>query len=1342
MCKANILLVGEVDILLLDIQKILEKLNYHVTGIASTKTETVQKVNELHPNLVLMHICLGNEAGWLEAADHIRETLDIAVVYLLDNEDGVTLQRAKITFPCQYLLKSFESRMLSDRVDMALYVHHVEHKLRTNQEKYQKIFQFAPLPMSISDLLTGENLEVNAKFTEICGYSAEEMIGKTTPELRLLSHEDRACLVKSIQETGSAQPIELKLKNKEGQNLVGLYYGEIITVEGTDRLLSTIEDITEKKRQEEAKHQREAELQSLVRAAPIGIGVVINRVIQTVNSKLCEMIGYSYKELIGQSARILYPTQEEFERVGIQKYEQISKSGTGSIETRFQCKNGEIIDVWLSSAPLNNHDLEKGVTFTVLDITDHKKMQNSLIESESRLKIAQQIGKMGNWVFDLSENIFWWSDETYRIFELDVGEGIDFETFFSHIHPDDQRHVQDAQTSLTRQDNPCWSIEYRLVTPSGRVKFVREEIRAFFDASGKVVRRIGTVQDISERKRMELILEARLDLIEFAETHTVKELLQAILDKVEWMTDSLTGFYHFLRDDQNTISLQAWSTKTLELYCKAEGDGLHYPVAVAGVWADVGREERPIIHNDYASLSNRKGLPEGHIEVKRELVVPVKRGNKIVAILGVGNKPSDYLEDDVEMVTQMADLAWHIVEMKLAVDALSASQKRLELFFSQSLDGFFFMMLDEPIQWDDTVDKDLALDYVFENQHITEINSAMIEQYAGTLEQMLGLTPADFFAHDISQGRDKWRLLFDNGHIHLDADQRRLDGSVMWVEGDYICIYDANGHITGHFGVHRDITERKMADQMLQKKTNELETLYEISTHLSLSSSQDEIFPLILMAVKRVLQFDVSTVILLDDDDQCEIVFNGGMLTTGTGIISCSNIHFCSRVVHMGKSYVTKNLSEELDGISEINQFNQLGPAIFVPIQSTTKILGSVGIARYRSKQTEEFLPSDTSFLIAVGEMIGNAICRTQLFDDVYNHLQRNAALNSVSIAINARLDLTIILDILLNQLAAITNVDAVSVLLYDANARQLKFSSGHGFYGNEIEMVHIPLGNGFPGKVALERQAFSNPDLSPGEFQKNRYLTEEFRSYYAIPLISNGQLQGVLELFNRNPFVHKQDEVNIFDVFSTHAAIAIDNSKTFDNLNRANLELTRAYDATIEGWSRALELRDVATEGHTLRVTDLVMKMAQALKVSDKDMINIQRGSLLHDIGKMGIPDQILMKSSQLSEEEWKIMCLHPQYAFDMLWPIEFLRPSIDIPLCHHEKWDGTGYPRGLKGSEIPLSARIFALADVWDALTSDRPYREAWTTDKTIQHIREQAGKHFDPELVPYFLKLITFL
>ena len=184
--------------------------------------------------------------------------------------------------------------------------------------------------------------------------------------------------------------------------------------------------------------------------------------------------------------------------------------------------------------------------------------------------------------------------------------------------------------------------------------------------------------------------------------------------------------------------------------------------------------------------------------------------------------------------------------------------------------------------------------------------------------------------------------------------------------------------------------------------------------------------------------------------------------------------------------------------------------------------------------------------------------------------------------------------------------------------------------------------------------------------------------------------------------------------------------------------ELTSAYEATLEGWARALELRDRETEGHAKRVSEMTVKLARFMGMNQEQVTHVRRGALLHDIGKMGIPDSILFKTGPLFDEELQTMRLHPIYAYEMLLPIQFLRPALNIPYCHHEKWDGSGYPRGLKGEHIPLEARIFTIVDVWDSLSFNRPYRPAWPKDKVMAYLREQSGLYFDPQVVEAFIKM----
>lgn len=356
--------------------------------------------------------------------------------------------------------------------------------------------------------------------------------------------------------------------------------------------------------------------------------------------------------------------------------------------------------------------------------------------------------------------------------------------------------------------------------------------------------------------------------------------------------------------------------------------------------------------------------------------------------------------------------------------------------------------------------------------------------------------------------------------------------------------------------------------------------------------------------------------------------------------------------------------------------------------------------------------------------------------------LQRLSALSEIDHAINSSMDMRLSLDILLTQVLSQLNVDAASVLLLNPASQTLEYVVGKGFRTTAIRKSSLRLGVGFAGQVGLERKVLHIKDLYAigTQFQRRDLLKEDyFLEYFGVPLVAKGMLKGVLEVFHRSPLDVDSDWINYLETLGGQAAIAIDNVQLFDDIQKSNLELITAYDATIAGWSQAMDLRDKETEGHTLRVTELTVQLAIKLGIGQQEIVQMRRGALLHDIGKLGIPDNILLKPDKLTDFEWAIMRQHPRFAYNMLLPIIYLRPALDIPYCHHEKWDGTGYPRGLREEQIPLSARIFAIVDVWDALRSDRPYRASWSVEKTREHIIEGSGTHFDPQVVEAFLSLL---
>lgn len=431
-------------------------------------------------------------------------------------------------------------------------------------------------------------------------------------------------------------------------------------------------------------------------------------------------------------------------------------------------------------------------------------------------------------------------------------------------------------------------------------------------------------------------------------------------------------------------------------------------------------------------------------------------------------------------------------------------------------------------------------------------------------------------------------------------------------------------------------------------------------------------------------------------------------------------------VIFGGQRYfITSNRHQVLDFLL---------PVFETAVRKNSSLIAAQKELKALNEQLEEKVEERTSLLTAeIAE-------RKKAEEQIILQMQKLSALRDIDIAINASLDLRVSLNIFLDKVTTNLKVDAADVLLLNPVTKTLECIVDRGFHTTHLKNINLYLSDNFAGRVVLDRRTIQikNVQEVKDRTRAKMILNEKFITYHGVPLIAKGQVKGVLEIFHRNAFNPQSEWLDFLLALAGQAAIAIDNATLFDDLQKSNIELLLAYNATLEGWARTLELRDQETEGHSRRVTDQTMRIASIMGVADKDLLHVRHGALLHDVGKIGIPDGILLKQGPLTDLEWEIMRRHPVYAYELLSPIAFLLPALDIPYCHHEKWDGSGYPRGLKGEQIPLPARIFAIVDVWDALISDRPYRKKKTRGEVYDHIKSLSGTHFDPNVVEVFLSL----
>jgi len=574
--------------------------------------------------------------------------------------------------------------------------------------------------------------------------------------------------------------------------------------------------------------------------------------------------------------------------------------------------------------------------------------------------------------------------------------------------------------------------------------------------------------------------------------------------------------------------------------------------------------------------------------------------------------------------------------------------------------------------------------------HFLYANQRCFDLHGYTREEFLNLHLSDLDTPDSAAFIESRMVeLQTRGEVSFEVEHRRKDGSVFPLEVSVrITLWGENWAI---LSVATDITDRKQAESVIRESEERFRAVVQSANDAIITMNTDG----------KVVSWNQAAQMIFGYSAQEAIGMAAYKIVPEKYRLMHQNV-FRKPVDPTGQALVGRTV----DGVGLTRD------GIEFPIE--------MSLAEWRM-QTDVFL--------------------TVVIRDVSERNRRQVelqAITTLSAALRAAGNRKEMIPIILRELDRLLQCDSISVEMIDPLSHESVVDAAVGHWANMVG-VRQPDLTGLNKIISESRKPYHNNRIQedapiaavPAECWNG------ITAGAGVPLIAQDQLIGYLWIGRKNDI--SETEVRLLAAVADIAANAMHRATLHERTQKDAFDLSLAYTSTLEGWAHALELRDQETEGHTRRVVQMTVALAQEMGIQASELENIRRGALLHDIGKMGIPDSVLLKPGTLNEREWEIMRRHPAYAYELLHPISYLHPVLDIPACHHEKWDGSGYPKGLAGEQIPLGARVFAIVDVWDALRSDRPYRTAWSFEEARKYILDQSGKHFDPQVVTEFVRLV---
>jgi len=634
--------------------------------------------------------------------------------------------------------------------------------------------------------------------------------------------------------------------------------------------------------------------------------------------------------------------------------------------------------------------------------------------------------------------------------------------------------------------------------------------------------------------------------------------------------------------------------------------------------------------------------------------------------------------DEHQKIIGLTCVVKNITEQKRSEIEYLKANEQLNLFFEHSVNGYLFMMLEEPIVWNDSVDKEKTLDYVFAHQHLTKVNQAYLDQYGHTLDEVIGKTPNQSFASDLVQGRNAWRQLFDQGQSHIVTLEERKDKSKIWIKGDYVCIYDDKGRITGHFGTQQEITMEVEADELLRRNEELFRAIFE-------------------QAAVGISYGPLGESYGRFNQKYCEIV---GYTPEELRQMSFADITHPDDV-ELDKEYLRRMVADEIKNYSIDKRFIQKdGNIVWTHL--------SASIIQHNSE--------NKSYILAILQDID----QKKRSEQEMRHLNYHDHLTGLY---NRRF-----YEEELRRLDVARNLP-ITLVMIDANGLKLMNDA----FGHEIGDQYLVRIARILKQVCREDEIIAR--IGGDEFVILLPKTDENAVIEIIrrihEAIGKEKIEGVNLSLSIGSATKNAPEIVMRDLFK----------QAEDTMYRQKLtDSSSTMSKTIDVIMSSLYEKNSREMSHSRRVSEICEAFAAKMNFDKSEIHKIKVAGLMHDIGKIGIPDSILNKVEPLTDSEWRVIKSHSEVGYRILSSVNEFSELSEFVLAHHERWDGKGYPKGLRGAQIPIQARIISIADAFDAMTSDRTYRRSLSIQEACEEIKRNAGEQFDPVIARIFLDYVV--